>query len=196
MKSIMKFLYVSFLCSAIVLCGCSSVSKFVPEAHISPSFQKGSYGKLVILVVDNSRYVQDRGMLRQIEDEFMKVAMGKGYDVVTRSDKEKLLEEIHFENSIYASEIKPAELGRMFNVPGVLIVSVNNVSTREYTPLLRMEGQRYYATQATLSTRFVATESAQVLFLLNHTIEMKGNDRQQGDQAAALCAREIAAILP
>ena len=196
MNFIIKFLYAGLLCLVFTTLGCASTSKSVPEVQISPSFQRASYGKLVILVDDNSRYVRDRGMLRQIEDEFMKVAIVKGYDVVTRSDKEKLLEEIHFENSGYASDIKPAEIGKMFNVPGVLIVSVNNISTREYSPLLRMEGQRYYATQATLSARFIATESAQVLFLLNHTIEMKGNDRQQGDQAAAQCAREVAAMLP
>ena len=190
-----NILFIVFLTT---LCGCASTSSMKPDLFVSPSFQKAPdiYKKIVVVVVDNSRSLKSRGTLRQIEDEFMKVAIAKDYDVVTRSDKDKLIEEMHFANSMFTDTVGAAQIGKMFNVPGVLIVSVNNVSTREYQPLLRMEGKRYYATVATISARYISTAQAQVLFVLNHTIEYKGNDRNQGELAVISCAKAMSVIMP
>ena len=178
------------------MAGCAATKDYQPELLMSASFQSSTYERLVIVVVDDSRTFRDKGVLRQIEDEFMKAAIAKGYDVVTRSDKDQLVDELMFQGSKYASNVNASEIGEMFNVPAVLIVRVNAISTREYSPILRMDGQRYYATTASLSARFVTTEHAQVLFVLNHTNEVKGNNRYQGEDAAISCARVMSRSLP
>ena len=106
--------------------GCSPVQPPVAESHCSSSFRPEEYGKLTVLVQDSTgRRHTTPGVVRQIEQTFNNCLMGKGYDVVTRSDRGTLEKEIELQHSDL-NDSDAAEVGRQKNVAAVLIVDVTS----------------------------------------------------------------------
>ena len=125
----------------------------------------------------------------------MKAGLRKGYRVSDRSDVDRVLQEIHFQQSGLTDEAGASRLGKMLNVEAVLIVKVMPGKT-----IYHSEGpfsaNRYYNATCDVSARLVSVERAEVLALasVSHAgIEDDPNDFQD---LAVQGAKELAGALP
>lgn len=197
---IYKILFLLFV--IILLVSCSSLRKrnVNPQPHVtySPEFNQANYPRLAILVIDHTRrFRRYQGALRQIEEKFMSTALNKGYTVSARSDMDEVLEELNVQKSdITEKEI--AEAGHILNVPAILIVNINNVSTDRYYPFVQVQGARYYLTTVSISARLISTELGEVLWISNYTGSYKvtDDDRDSEAQILPLIADVVASGLP
>lgn len=169
-----------------------------PNVTISPLFKPDVYPRIATLVVDNTRdFYRNEGIIRQVEDEFMRSAIQKGYTVAARSDVENILEEQDLQRSNLTEE-EIAKAGQILNVPAMLIVSINNVSTERVNPTISVEGRRYYSTTVNVSARLISADLAQVLWLSSYTGSYRSSGRGNDNEAQYLpvVAEIVASGLP
>jgi hypothetical protein len=73
------------------------------------------------------------GLLRRVEDDFTMKIITKGYSVVSRSDVDRVMREIGFQTSGLTDPTqKAAQMGKILNVPGIVLISVNHVQERQH----------------------------------------------------------------
>jgi hypothetical protein len=131
-----------------------------------------------------------------VEDEFMRAVIEKGYTLAARSDIERILAEQKLQRSdITEKEI--ARIGRILNVPAVVIVTINAVSTQKYQPIIAVKGQQYYSTSVSISARLISAESAEVLWISSYTGEVVSErSRETEENALSPIASIVASGLP
>ncbi|MBO6620989.1 MAG: hypothetical protein JJ892_03850 [Balneola sp.] len=169
-----------------------------PYVTTSPLFKPAVYPRLAILVIDNTRRFRSyQGALRQIEDEFMRSALNRGYTVAARSDIDEVLDELNLQRS-NLTEKEIAEAGLILNVPAILIVNINNASTERYYPSISVQGARYYSTTVSVSARLISAELAEVMWISSYTGNYKASNRSRENEVQALpiVARIVASGLP
>ena len=197
MKNALKIICVLNLGMLILSCVTMPNLQPQPRVTLSPLFRGSVYNRLAIFVVDNTRKFSRSGALRQVEDEFMRAVIEKGYTLAARSDIERILSEQNLQRSdITEKEI--ARIGRILNVPAVVIVSINNVSTQRYQPIIAVKGQRYYSTSVSISARLISAELAEVLWISSYTGEVLVSERSKEIEENALSpiASIVASGLP
>lgn len=122
-------LIVSF---ALMLNGCAT-----PRSVTSVNFSPEKYERVAVMAVAEQPDINP-GLLRRMEDEFTMEIISKGYSVVSRSDVQRVVQELKFQGSsglTDGGERAAAKVGKILNVPGIVLVGVNNVAEREhYTP--------------------------------------------------------------
>lgn len=189
MKTLKFFL---ILCLVFTYFGCatySETSRVVrPRVTLDRNFSPEVYKRIAIYVEDRTNSLKKKeyrysflklrqsvsnqeGVLRQIEDEFMRTIMSKGYILATRSDIEKISKEVNFQDSNVSESIISAK-ARAINVSGVLIVSINEINTSQYVPLvsyLIKTNREYYKTAINISARLINTERAQVMWISSYS---------------------------
>jgi hypothetical protein len=101
----------------------SQDANFPITASVAPSseFLAKPPQKIAIIVLRWPSYAEYG---RLIEDIFIKESISKGYRVVSRSDIEPLLQEMGFQKHSGLTDKDAAELGRILNVPAVVIVAI------------------------------------------------------------------------
>lgn len=105
------------------------------------------------------------GVLRTVEDEFMRTTMQQGYSLAARSDLDRVAREQRIQGSKFTEEAV-ARVGRALNVSAIIIVSINELATsRRPPPVIQRSGRTYYRTMVSVSARMVGAERADVLWM-------------------------------
>lgn len=166
-----------------------------PTVTVAPQFSATVYNRLAIVVQDRSRRFWRSGSLRQIEDQFVHAAIRKGYTLASRSDMDEVLRELDIQHSDLTEEAL-AEYARLLNVSAILLVSVNEVSTERYEPIIKLRNKRYYQTIANVSARLISAEQGQVVWLGSHEDAVTVEDRDDEGRATVAVASVVAGALP
>ena len=168
----------------------------IPRVTVSPLFSPAVYDRIAVYVEDKTRRFRSKaGAIRRVEDEFMRMAMQKGYTLAARSDMEKILQELQLQRSP-VTEAALARLGRALNVSAVLLVSINEVNTTRYQPAISFGSQQGYATLVSMSARLISAELAQVVWISSYTGRIRISDRREESQALVPIAFVVASGLP
>lgn len=200
---------------ALVGVSCESVNLSQPakpppppataQSTASPRFDPATLDKLALVVQDaTGRHQRDSAPLRQIEDAFAQELFRKGYALASRSDIEAVMKELHFQQS-GLTDAGAAQVGRFLNVPAVLVVSITDNRTESKPaqflglPLQVTQGGqplRNYRAHAAISARLIAVESADWLWLGNHSGSVDVSDEQHANEALVPVAAAVAQTFP
>ncbi len=165
------------------------------RATQAPGFNPLTLPKLAIFVSEAGRRGRGTGVSRAIEDEFIGPLLQKGYQVVSRSDLDTLLGELRFQQR-GVTEADVGKLGRMLNVPAILLVSVTGpegYSTRQQTLDGRYINQRW--ARCTVGARLISVERAEVLWVAQDGGSFPA-DRVNDDAMLGYVARRVAWAFP
>jgi len=132
-----------------------------------------------------------------IEDIFTKHAFQKGYRVSDRSDVDRVLQEIRFEQS-GLTENDAARLGQMLNVPAVLLVTVTgmNVTGQPNGFIINGVTQYNYTSRCGMSARLIGVESAEVLGICEYGAATPTSQPRDYGAAIVLASEQIADAMP
>jgi hypothetical protein len=115
----------------------SLASCATPRAVTSANFNPEKFSRVAVVAIAEQPNINP-GLLRRMEDEFTMEIINKGYTVVSRSDVQRVMKEIDFQQNsglTDSGERTASKIGKILNVPGIVLVGVNNVGEREhYTP--------------------------------------------------------------
>ena len=155
---------------ALTLSGCETGPTEPPRASVVVSRQFGakSFERVAIVVVNRTGVQLEQGTLNQIENTFTKFCIAKGYILATRSDVKQALDEVAFQHSGVTEEALAAK-ARILAVDAILLVSIDDISGRTTTPIIRVEGDRYEDWTVSVSAKLLSAEKAQVLVLADFT---------------------------
>ena len=109
-----------FLPVLVVVTGCATGSSFV-----KPGYDFSTLNKVALVEVsgaNNREVVQN-----EIADLFAMELLKRGFDVVERTQVEKILKEQGFQTSGATSALDPTEMGRILNVDAIVIVNVSEL---------------------------------------------------------------------
>jgi hypothetical protein len=166
-----------YLPAVLTAIGFSSCA--IPQATVNPRFSAEQYNRLAIIAVAEQPNINP-GILRRMEDEFEMKIMQKGYSVVSRSDVAHVIQEVQFQNSGLTDSRGACQLGKVLNVRGIVMVSVNNVKTETYTTAASSgytrdeEGRtsaysngpsQYNIASAAVSARLIDVETTDVMWI-------------------------------
>ncbi len=189
-----------------------------PRVTIDPLFSPEVYKRIAIYVVDRTEFFHNtdrknfflrsnrtnssrkEGVIRQIEDEFMRAVIEKGYNLATRSDVEQIANELDFQESSL-SEGVVAQKAKALNVSAVLLVSINKLSIVNSNSFLSRylssrTGSRYYKALVSISARLINAERSQVMWISNYSKNFSITDKNEVYNALVLVARIVASGLP
>jgi hypothetical protein len=131
MKTAQKTVHKTLKIASMILVAIGFSSCAVPQASVNPNFSAEKYNRVAIVAVAEQPDINP-GVLRRMEDEFEMGIMKKGYSVVSRSDVERVMKEISFQNSGLTDSRGACQIGKVLNVRGIVLVSVNNVKTETH----------------------------------------------------------------
>jgi hypothetical protein len=133
-----------------------------PEASAAADFKPAELAKLAVLVsAGRPGRLGSTDPQRLVEDAFLECLLAKGYTLAARSDVDAVLREKKFQES-GATEELAASVGKVLNVPAVLLVRVTDLSSDT-----RQRG--VVTTRASVGARLVSVESGAILWTGNHT---------------------------
>jgi hypothetical protein len=128
---------------------------------------------------------------RLIEDEFVSELLRKGYNVASRSDVEAILKESRFQRSGLTDQ-DAAQVGRILNVPAVLIVSVTHLDRDQ-----RWSGNLdVSSTLAAMGVRLISVERGEVLWVGKQRAHSRGATERIATLLVVSLARQIALAFP
>jgi uncharacterized lipoprotein YajG len=159
--------------------------------NAAPGFSPDSINKTAIFVDGGDAFATE------IEDAFITAAFRKGYRVSDRSDVDKVLQEIRFQQS-GLTESDAARLGKMLNVPAVLIVKIRGagVNSQQTGLILNNQVQYNYVAWCEMSVRLISVEKAEVLGLADYGSRRYTDSRQNVNPAVYFDALQLAQALP
>lgn len=188
------------------------------QATPSPGFSPQDYEKIAVLVQDNADlyYPREDGMRRQVEDVFEQAAVQKGYRLATRSQVEAIKDEIEFQKDTHWTAPDPAEPGHLYNVSALLIVSINEVSTRDEPSraskvpeperrnflgklldnILDSAPQETNYSEASVSADLISVREGEVLWSGRYTGAVQIKEDQPESRAIPAVAEVVAEALP
>jgi len=141
----MKFYVGSILfvsCAFIfILGGCAT-----GEQVVSPAFMERNPERIAVAEVTGD--IRGRTPKNQVGDFFAMELLNKGYQVVERERVESILQEQDFQKSERTNDQEAAQIGRILNVPAVLILSAH------------VEGEK-----VSMTGRMIDAETAEVLWI-------------------------------
>jgi len=163
------------------------------ETSADPSFNPEKIPKLAVIVFGPQH--RNRGQTdseRCVEDVFVGVLMRKGYSVVSRSDLQSVFEEQRFQKS-GLTESDAAAIGKILNVPAVMVVKVTDMSTVSK----RLPANRS-VTEATagMGVRVISVENASVLWIGTFRQSRIVNSKSDVSEVLADVAKRIASAFP
>lgn len=154
---------ITFMAMGALYMACSSpgAPRSVAAQPPQTAFVSEDVTKVAVLVRDDRRTPT-----RPIEDAFVIELLRKGYQVASRSDLKSVIQEMQFQRS-GLTESDAARIGRILNVPAVLIVAVSGV---EYGS---SRGGRFVR-RASMGARLVRVDSAEVLWIDSRELRQSG----------------------
>lgn len=173
----------------------------MPNVTMSQMFNPVSYPTIGIYVENLSGQRLSAGTIRVIEDEFMRRILANGYALAARSDIEKIMREQKLQSSGVTEEAM-ARVGRVLNVPAVILVSINSLTAeRTQPPMVYDPNMRYYRVEATMSARLIGAERAEVLWISSYGESWRvasgpGNPRDRWPEALLHVAEVVARGFP
>lgn len=184
--------------AAMTFSGCSTI--FTPPPHPRPYWQAAegattqNIPKIAVIVIDQSQrlYGQNEAIPREVEDKFIEQLLGKGYRVADRSDVAQVINEIRFQHE-GLTESDAARLGKMLNVPAVLVVTIEGINVALESTAIN--GLTIYSVRTSVSARLIGVESAEVLGLTSFTDTYEEND-QNNLSSVVLVAEAVAEVVP
>lgn len=190
----------------VVLSALNGCGMFMARSAVSSDFDSGRVGPIAILVEDASGGPASAALYRQVEIEFIHTLMSKGYTVASRSDVHHLVTEGEFQRESALTDGDAARLGRMLNVPTILIATITgtNVTSERRLRTVRTSGgheyqQRYtaYIGHASLGGRLVHVETGQVLWTSSDTNHRTlDNNQRHVAPAVQYVASRVAMAFP
>lgn len=184
----------------IVVIGCAMTppqSPPSPKVTTSELFSPAVYNRIGVYVVNRTRHRLSEGTVRQVEDEFMRAVMEKGYILAARSDIDQIKRELRIQSSDFSEEAL-ARKAKAINVSAIMLVSINNVSSYRYRPqnAVYVSGHSYFIGSASISARLISAELAQVVWISSHAGEYQISDLRRGDEVLVPVAQVVAGGLP
>jgi Curli production assembly/transport component CsgG len=164
----------------------------------SPDFSAEAITKIAIISEDATQSGGGRDpFMTTIEDQFITAALQKGYKVSSRSDVDRVLQEIHFQQS-GLTEGDAAKLGRMLNVPAVLIVRITSasVNVQQTGVQINYQTQYSYTSLCDMSARLISVEKAEILGIGSSGAARATNNQNNKGPAMYYAAKALAAALP
>jgi hypothetical protein len=125
----------------------------------------------------------------------MQAALQKGYTVAARSDMDQILRELRLQQTNITEEAL-AQVGKALNVSAVLLVTVTDMASERYTPLLAQQGVQYYRGKAHMSARLVGAEAAQVVWVGDFGGSANISNQTRIEEVLPFIARVLASGLP
>ncbi|NOY83582.1 MAG: hypothetical protein GXO96_01945 [Nitrospirae bacterium] len=155
-KNIVLFLlFISFFfgfgCSNKIVKSAIHVAFPPVKSVTSKTFNAQNVDKIAVLVLPNKEMPD-----RLIEDELIRILIGKGYQVPSRTDIKHILEEMNLQESDL-TEDNAAKFGKLLNVPAVLIASL--------TQFEQYESEDGMVLEATMGGRLISVEESEVLWI-------------------------------
>ena len=168
-----------------------------PETSSDAAFHPEAIAKLAVIVVSERRGAPGREVQtdqqRLVEDEFVQALLAKGYSVASRSDVEAIVKEQRFQRS-GLTEGDAAAIGKMLNVPAVLVVRVTEASAQN---VMAPKTRRYVTeVRATMGARLIGVESGSVWWIGKHGDVRLGASRGAVTDILADVADSLAAAFP
>jgi hypothetical protein len=187
-------------CIALLCGGCAGLYPPPPQprSQLAPGFDPQQLNKLALLVEDSTKqYSRNPGVFRQIEDEFIYQLLAKGYSLAARSDVASVMKELKFQQSGVTEE-DAAKLGRMLNVPAVLIVTITDCSltSQETGLIINNRRQVSHTAQGKISCRLISVEKAEILWLGSHAGALHVRDKKDAHAVLAPVASQLAHGFP
>lgn len=170
---------------------------------LSPHFDSNVFDRLAVYVEDRSGRRLNNGVIRAIDDEFVRAAIQYGYKVATRSDIDAIERELMIQSSDF-TEAAMAKRARALNVPAIILVSVNSLEIVQFTSLVSVliksqRNKRAYNANVSVSARMIDAEAAQIIWLSSYTSQEYIGERKDykiAAEAVVPVASEVAASLP
>lgn len=116
------------------------------QSTASRSFQGEQPDKVAL--IDIAGDIRGNAPKNQVETFFTEEMLKKGYRVIERSRVEKVLQEQDFQHSDRTTNAGAAAIGKVLNVPGVIMLDVN------------IEGEKL-----TITGKIIDTETAEILWV-------------------------------
>jgi hypothetical protein len=198
-----------FVC---ILSGCAKdgppaekASAPVPQSRfsVSPNFRQADLTKVAVLVEDRTRQHAEGGALTELEDEFTRALLEKGYRLASRSEVAAVLKEQQFQGSgLTDGEHDAARIGNMLNVRAVLLVSVTNLSVHDesrWDPLagdLIKGRKKVLIAEGAVSAKLLNVQNAEVLCSGRNKGSREVEDRRQVTDLLQPVAAELAMAFP
>lgn len=131
-----------------------------PQASSAAEFKPAELAKLAVIVTASGKLgVQNpTDSQRLVEDTFLECLLAKGYILAARSDVDSVVREKKFQESGLTEELAKS-VGKVLNVPAVLLVRVTELSTN----------QQNQTSRAVIGARLVSVETGAILWTGNHT---------------------------
>lgn len=171
------------------------------RSTVSPAFQPEVYDRVAILVEDRTGRLRyggsGEGALREVEDEFTSHLIGKGYAVAARgADVDRVLEELRFQRQ-GVTDRDVQQLGRMLNVPAVLLVSINeNSSSSEYVRYTDGSAGTIYWGSGAIGARLISVERGEVLWISSYSTRIQIAQGSEQTRVLAPIAQGVASAFP
>ena len=195
--------------SVFLSAGCSNLSDILnpppppppPPAvwNSAPGFSADAIDKIAIITEDGTQNIWGSSdpLMTSIEDVFISAAFRKGYRVSDRSDVDRVLQEIRFQQS-GLTETDVAKLGKILNVPAVLIVKITGAGVTSQPTGLVMNGSYQYDYKAwcEMSVRLISVEKAEVLGVASYSATRTAENQNNTAPAIYFAATRLAAALP
>ena len=129
--------------AACMFAGCASERG---ESVIMPGFDFSSISKVAVL--DPSGDIYGETVKNQVATFFEMELMSKGYRCIARTEIKKLLDEQDFQASDVTSEADAAKIGKILNVPVVMLVNIPK-----------------YDSKMTVTAKMVQVETGDILWI-------------------------------
>lgn len=135
---------------------------FDARSAVSADFHADRANPVAAIIENSEGQHSSAGVLREVEDTFMHNLLEKGYTIASRSDVRDLVREAEFQRGAAMTDRGAVRLGRMLNVPVVLIVTVVGVPSGDMQPRFHRRPDR--AAGPFVGARLVDVETGQILW--------------------------------
>jgi hypothetical protein len=199
-------LSITLLVVAAAICGCQVPMNILtsilppppprprPVWHGPSDLSSNKIDKIAIIVQDASRKLYNDGTLRRVEDAFMEVELGKGYRIADRSDVAQVFNEIRFQHD-GLTESDAARLGKMLNVPAVLLVTINSIDATVDQYISAPGPKTFYNIRFGISARLVSVEKAEILGITSLSDSWQ-EESQNEYGGLIIMSQEVASVIP
>ncbi len=203
-------------CCGLVMKTAARLAEMFPEKTLTsdPNAKKiepKSYPKLAVIMIggasSNRRSNSGPGpgpgpgrqndQQRMVEDAFIQVLTQKRYQLVSRSDLQSIAKEQQFQQS-GLTEDNAVSVGKLLNVPAVLIVRITDFSTEtREAPSRRQEQQRPASiTRVGIGARLVDVGSGQLIWTHGEWITRDIVNKSEATDILDEAAKDVVNFLP
>jgi hypothetical protein len=180
-----------------VLAGCEMVQDVSDSLggkirdHQTPEFDREKYGRIAVVAEQPAVGAQSDAAARAADTSFTGVFMEKGYSVSSRGDVSTAMSEVmRSKSGMTDGEAK--KLGKVLNVQGVLIVSVDDFAG---SPVRTSNGTGY-KTRTRVTARLVDVETSQAHWTCTGALESTSDMNQPDPEVVHRIAERMAEKFP